>query len=458
MHRKALLLTCLLTLPALLGVSGDSSPAAPAPSEPGQVFSLTYMAAPADNPLKGFVPYAGTHSFPHSMEWFYIPLKDIQTDYNRFDWRKFDSQLDAIAARGHQAVFRIYLDYPDHAYGVPDFLSGVAKNAYTDNGNGKKATSYSPDYNDPKLQRAILSCIAALGARYDKDPRIAFITAGILGFWGEWHSYPHQDWNGSPAFMKQILDAYEHAFPNTLILAREPKSGVPMKRPRLGFHDDSFAYTTLAPTPWHFWPKVTAAGLQDCWQTAPIGGEIRPEVQGHIWDETPGTPAGQGYDLCVATTHASWMMAHGAFSNRMEPEQRQRAIAGAQSLGYSLFVSTASVDALTSTQALKGSVTLDNRGVAPFYYPWTVQMAALDAAGKLTAWPIEGDLRTVLPATPRTWAFQIPKHGLAPGSYTLLIGVMNPLRGGHPLKFANSTQDQHLQGWLSVGSFTVKIP
>jgi hypothetical protein len=29
--------------------------------------------------------------------------------------------------------------------------------------------------------------IAALGRRYDGDSRIGFITAGLLGGWGEWH-------------------------------------------------------------------------------------------------------------------------------------------------------------------------------------------------------------------------------------------------------------------------------
>lgn len=456
MLRQGLCSAGLLGLVTLLGCGGGSgNPAAPTPGQT-QVFTLSYQAAPTDNPLKGFMPYQGSYTFPHSLEWFYLPLNDLQTNFSTFNWSPLDSRLNAIAARGHQAVFRVYLDYPNSAYGVPGFLSGVSKNAYTDFGNGTSATSYSPDYSNADLQRALLNFIAALGARYDNDPRIGFITAGLLGFWGEWHTSPHSTWMANATFMGQVLDAFETAFPHTLILAREPKTGVNMNRPRLGFHDDSFAYSTLAPTTWHFWPNITAAGLQDCWKNRPIGGEVRPEVQGCLWEDTPCTPTGQGFDLCVTTTHASWMLNHRAFSSPLGAIQLQRATAGAQSLGYTLHVSKATLEPPNTAQALQGTVTLENRGVAPFYYPWTVQLAALDGAGQLSTWPMTWDLRTVLPGSPTTWTLNIPNHGLTSGTYTLLMGVPNPMAGGHALKFANTTQDQQRSGWLTLGTFTVK--
>jgi len=419
-------------------------------------FALSYAAAPADNPLKGFMPYQGSYTFPHSLEWFYLPLKDLQTGTSTFNWDPLEAHLAAIAGRGHQAVFRVYLDYPDVAYGVPSFLSAVPKHAYTDYGNGTDATSFSPDYSNADLQRAVLNFITALGARYDNDPRIAFITAGLLGFWGEWHTYPYDTWAPTPTFMNQVLDAYQSAFPHTPILAREPKDSVNMDRPRLGFHDDSFAYTTVGSTAWYFWPKIAAANLQDCWKNRPIGGEVRPEVQSCLWNDTPCTPSDQGFDLCVGTTHASWMLNHGAFTNAWGTTQLARATAGAQSLGYTLHVPRATLESPLAGKALQGTVTMENRGVAPFYYPWTVQMAVLDKAGNLSSWPLDWDLRTVLPGSPLTRTFQGPNSGLPAGDYTLLLGVPNPMAGGHPLKFANTTQDQHRVGWLTLGSFSVK--
>lgn len=419
-------------------------------TNPVQDFTLAYRAAPADNPLKGFMPYEGTYSFPHSLEWFHMPLKDVQTGYNTFDWTTLDARIAALAARGHQAVFSTYLDYPGSESGVPAFLSHVARNYY-DGG----APSYSPDYTNPDLQRAVLNYVAALGARYNNDPRVASINLGLLGFWGEWHTYPYNGWLDVPQFMTQVLDAYQSAFPDKLLTAREPKPALNFDRPRLGFGDGSFAYETLGPIGWHFWPKIVAAGLQDVWKTRAISGEVRPEVQGCIWDVPSCTPDGQGFDLAVSTTHASWMLNHGTFVGNLGAAQLQRATEAAQSLGYTLHVPRASVVLPAVGQPLQGTVSVENRGVAPFYYPWTVQVAVLDEAGTLKTWATNWDLRTVLPGTPSTWAFDLPNPGLAAGTYTLLIGVANPMAGGHPLKFANTTQDQHRNAWLTLGTFTV---
>jgi hypothetical protein len=437
-------------------MSADRSLTAEFETASGGVFSLGQGPAPADNPLKGFMPYSGSFTFPHSMEWFYIPMKDIQTDYTAFDWTRLDARLQAIAGRGHQAVFRIYLDYPNQPYGVPDFLAHVPKNAYTDAGNGRNATSYSPDYSNADLRRALGALIAALGARYDGDPRIGFIQVGLLGFWGEWHTFPNTSWMASPEVMTEVLDAYQAAFTHTLLMMREPKSGVDCDRPGLGFHDDSFAYTTIGTTSWHFWPRITAAGLDASWQDRPIGGEVRPEVQSCMWDDVPCTPAGQDFEACVDTTHASMMLNSGAFS--LTGTARDRAIVGAQRLGYALYVPSCQVtpSPLTSGGSLQVTVSIRNVGVAPFYYPWTVELGALSAAGALQTWTTSWDLRGV-PSGGATvqWTHVVPRHGLQAGSYTLLMRVVNPLGTGKAFRFANQSQDQHRAGWLSLGSIDV---
>lgn len=175
-----------LTVAAGVSVSAADEPTV----AHGKWVVQTYAVGPPDNPLKGLIPYQGAFAtFPHSMEWGYIPWKQLLQSEGVFSWEPLEVLLNDAASRGHQVAFRIYADYPNTTSALPNFLSGVARHGYTDHLNGQDAVSYAPDYDDPRLLRAMLATITALGARYDGDPRIAFITVGFIGFWGEWHTF-----------------------------------------------------------------------------------------------------------------------------------------------------------------------------------------------------------------------------------------------------------------------------
>jgi hypothetical protein len=90
-----------------------------------------------------------------------------------FDWSSLETLLNTVASRGHQTVFRVYLDYPGKSTGLPQYLldAGLATHNYTDYGNNGR--SVSPDYENPLLRQALTNFIAALGARYDGDPASA---------------------------------------------------------------------------------------------------------------------------------------------------------------------------------------------------------------------------------------------------------------------------------------------
>jgi hypothetical protein len=92
-------------------------------SEPIQR-TLEYAPAPVDNPLKGLVPYAGDWGdrFAHSMEFSYLPLSAVVKGERQYDWTELENLLDDIASRGHQAIFRIFLEYPGKSGAIPDYL------------------------------------------------------------------------------------------------------------------------------------------------------------------------------------------------------------------------------------------------------------------------------------------------------------------------------------------------
>jgi len=416
---------------------------------------LKYAPAPADNPLKGFVPFRGDHgedAFPHSLEWASLPLSAVMFGADQFHFEvQFEPVLDDIASRGHQAALRFVLDSPAHATGVPAFLleGGLKMSAYKEHGGG-----VSPDYHDEALLVALETFIAALGARYDGDPRIGYLTVGLLGFWGEWHTYPHADWFPGPEIQRRILSAYTRAFSKTSLLMRIPQPDAG-KWP-IGLHDDSFAYTTLGPDSWHFLPLITAAGAERLWRAQPIGGELRPEIQAVLRTNLPAEDSGyQDFAECVERTHASWLINHDLFerSAPLPPDESERALAAARSLGYELHVASATFrDSVRLGSDLKLKLSIVNRGVAPFYHDWPVRVAI---AGR--TFPTDWRLSTIFPEAkePTVWQTSITIAGnLHPGRYPLRLRVVNPLKKGHPLRFANA--DQQPDAWLNLGTVTLR--
>ena len=431
------------------------------------VFRPAYAPAPPDNPLKGFVPYAGQgRTFPHSLEFNYLSLAAVMMGPTNFNWAPMERLLDGIAAHGCQSVFRIYMEYPGKPSGVPDYLvaAGVKMRAWT-NANTQPfppALDHTPDYEDPRLRAALTNFIAALGARYDGDPRIGFITAGLLGTWGEWHCYPHSEWFASKTVQAEVMDAYEAAFKTTPVLLRYPAgekdyAHAPNARRSFGYHDDSFAWATLDTgrknEDWFYLTALRKAGpaALDRWKTAPIGGEIRPELWSCLWT-TNGCTKGQDFAQCVRETHASWLM-DSSTSHALAPEELERALAAARSLGYELQVVQATA-ALTG-RALEVSVTITNRGVAPFYGDWPVRLMAVNSAGGESVAELPFALNTLLPAATATQSVTLDLTKISSGEVTLLLGVPNPLKGGRPLRFANADQDRDRPGWLTLGKIVI---
>lgn len=449
----------LLSLALMMGCVAPPRPAMDMTNAASATRELAYSdEAPGldENPLRGFMPFAGDYpSFPHSLEWFYLPLRDIMTGPDDFDWRALDRQLDAIAARGHQAVFRIYVDYPKRPSGLPQFLldAGLATYPYTDSGN---TLSVSPDYRDPRLIAAFTRFIAALGARYDGDPRIAFITAGLYGFWGEWHVHRHPlpgepaGWQIAQADKDRMLRAWLGAFHRTLIQIRYGDSTLdPALKPAFGYHDDSFAWQTLGPRAHDFWPTIAAAGLANIWRQRPIGGEVYPQLQSSLWDAWPNT-VGQDVATAIATTHVSWLINSGVFKTPLSETQRRNALRADRQLGYRLYANQ--VTMRREGGRLQLTLTVENRGVAPFYYDWPVEIGWLDDHGRLLARQRTDWHLSQLQPGPDGMQHWRGEWALPPGARELALHVVNPLANGMPLRFANATQDARLPGWLSLGA------
>ncbi len=428
---------------------------------------LPQAATPADNPLKGLVPYADAdiERFPHSLEFDYVKLSDLMTGRDTFDWQPLEKRLDKISSRGCQAVLRIWIEYPGQKSGLPQFLrdEGVKVTGWTNTEEKPPKKNFTPDYEDQRLVAALEAFLAEFGKRYDGDPRLGYLTAGLLGEWGEWHNWPREELFASKATQQKVLDAYSKAFTKTPVLLRYPAGAdhdahtANSDRP-FGYHDDSFAWGTLdtgkKDDSWFYMPLLTAAGEEavNKWKTQPIGGEIRPEVWGQIFDEKPKHQQAQDFAECVRQTHATWLMDSGLFDKKANPERIQRAAAQVQRMGYDFHVQSAQIERRQPDRT-EVTVAVVNNGVAPFYYDWALELAALSESGEvLKTYPVDWKLTGILPSDkPHAWVATLSVKEIPENATKLALRAVHPLPAGKPLKFANADQDADAAGWLTLG-------
>ena len=431
-----------------------------------QRVELEYAFSPVANPLKGLVPYASDTNvhFPHTMEFNYLGFAELAKGYNQFDWNPLENLLNQIAGRGHQAVIRVYVEYPGKTNGIPKFLinDGLKVHKYLNTNTHPlpPESVETPDYEDKKLRTVLSNFIAAFGKKYDGDVRIGFITAGLLGTWGEWHTYPREELFASKLVQSEVMDAYATAFKVTPVLLRYPAGedtwGKASNATRpFGYHDDSFAWATLDTgkkgDEWFYMPALIQSGQPaiDKWKTYPIGGEIRPEAWGKVFDLDPGNNKIQDFRKCVEQTHASWLMDTGMFQKKPDKERKQRAEIEVRRMGYEFHVPV--IEVTRERSSLKLRLELENRGVAPFYYDWKAEYGLISKGKVIMTFPCSGKLTNLLPGDKRRiWNDVIDLADVPNEKYVVGLRVPNTLPNGRPLRFANATQDQHVDGWLSL--------
>lgn len=185
---------------------------------------LTPALLPPDralsNPLSGL--YAGYYQNPRTLAaepsgngapW---PAAALER-YARFSWHSLElagpgqynfAPIDAMLAalpKGVRLGFRIMAFNPQTASdtnvttgtdGYPvyaDLPADLETGAHgwllpVDPNDATQGRYFIPDWNDPVVLARISRLLAALGARYDGDPRFAWIDVGLYGSWGEWHT------------------------------------------------------------------------------------------------------------------------------------------------------------------------------------------------------------------------------------------------------------------------------
>lgn len=404
-------------------------------------------AGPLDNPLKGWCPYtdAGPIYQPYSMVFQYITWSELEPMENEFRFEDWEKSWEVEAGRDQHIIFRVIIDYPSKPSGLPDWLrsAGVKETDYQDYGGGK-----SPDYDDPRVIAGMERLIAALGERYNHHPRIAFIQLGLLGFWGEWHTYPRSELYASPETERRVIDAYRKAFPNKSLMVRYAR-GYAGQQDWIGFHDDMFPEDTDNGQDWSFLAGLRKAKRTENWRVGVVGGEMVPGKAGQ-W-------LGADFDTTrtmLDRSHFTWVGPYcPALAKPKDEAFQQRCEELVRKMGYEFQITEVTHPAqVQAGQSVRLSLQGKNLGVAPFYYPWSVEWALFDSTGKVvaihkTAW----DPRSWTPgpfAENAELVFDVP-----PGRYRLGLGVRDPWKNRPAVRFANDLPV--LGGWTMLSELRV---
>ncbi len=428
----------------LAGQTASSLAQIPPPGKRAAEHVVHFQSAPGplDNPLKGWCTYinSGAIHQPYSLVYQNASWKELEPREGEYKFSDWENKVwNTPLARGRHVIFRVYVDYPSKPSGIPDWLlsAGLKTRSYTDYGGGK-----SPDYDDPRLVAGLERLIAALGKRYDKDPRVAFVTLGTLGFWGEWHTYPHTDWFANASTQQRIVSAYHHAFPDKILMGRYA-GDVLGQQPWLGYHDDLIPADTLGPEDWKFLPKMRQSGRTENWKVAVIGGEMEPGAADR-W-------MGRDYPVTMTAineAHMSWI---GPYNPALAPNSSSVFLANSQAMVRRMGYQFALRDLHYSLQPIQNhkrrlSLTIhgENEGVAPFYYPWPIHLVLMNAAHQVVAEvPTNADIRRWLPGHfTLTAEIAVPAGS---GPYSLGLGVVDPMTKHPAVKFADSLPV--IRGW-----------
>lgn len=411
---------------------------------------LEYSPQTKPAPLKGLINDLDTND---TMEWRYLSLNKVMTGPNTFDWDRLEKMLDRSNKQRRTLIIRPILDNYSIYPATPSYLTNYPGATISI----QKQYQYLfyprggivPVYTNANVMSAMLDFIKAFGEKYDGDPRIAFIEVGLLGHWGEWYglnlkAYPH---TLAPMELKrQILEAYQQYFKKTKVMMRLPVKEL-IDIPT-GYHDDAFNFWKQQDL---LYRKQTNAGPEAVlrWRTCPIGARLHPELddEGKIKSMPPEFASTTNLLHLIKRDHISWIRLWRK-SEVASLELLGNLRECSSKMGYELYISHVESK---NNETLQLSVTITNTGVAPFYYPWQVEVGLWRDKKLQQTWPVDWDITKVIPGE-NSVTYQATLKGLTKKAQVgnILLRVVNPLEKGFVFRFANKTQDADLDGWVTL--------
>jgi hypothetical protein len=408
------------------------------------------------NPFKGFVPWIsiGNPVYDTKLQFATFGWRDLEPDKGSYNWAHLENNWGNIAQTGRRVGFRVAAEIPGSGQNdTPQWLidQGVEMRAYSIDG----MDGFAPDWDDSLFLAAHHDFIKALGERYDQDPRVAWIDIGSYGFWGEWHVWLNQHLAGTQATKLAILEDYFEAFPT--------------KKKVIAF-DDDFAtkYVTdhgggirndcLGTEDSNNWYLTSLNGIDPTlndriWKTAIITGEFCGSADGALEGTTDRFELNYNF---IQQTHWSYIGPAGGAIFPQDEQHRQNLDKLHKKLGYRFVLKRVDHEnSVASDSQLEVSITVENKGVAPFYYEWPLALYLITTEGEVAYQKIlDVDIKTWLPGTHTdAVTIDIPAD-LDSGTYDVKLAILDPDTELPGVMFANTERDS--AGRYKVSSLNVE--
>ncbi len=313
-------------------------------------------------PMTGIVMWEGSKNSTTDaiqLEYSYMRYGDVVKSRGEYDWTPVERKLEASAGRRHQAVLRFWDTYPGRPSAVPDYIKALPGYRDVVAASEGRDTGF-PDWAHPEYQRFVLEFYERFAARYDRDPRLAFLETGF-GLWAEYHVYSGPEVPGetfpSLEFQARFFRHLASVFRETPwmisqdahVAKRSPFASQPdLLTLAFGIFDDSFH---LAWNPGYNQTGWTFFG-RDRHLRSPAGGEIlfpNRERSDLVADRWPVEARNFGITFMIAEQWPRWI-----------GMDRIRELGLA--CGYRFRITTFEAGASASR------VTVENTGVAPIYH------------------------------------------------------------------------------------------
>ena len=326
-------------------------------------------AGPLRNPYKGWNTkwYDTPQPKYSSISALSLLWKDFEIREGVYDWEKMDKLMNDHGSAGSYININMFSDKLKASNNAPDYVYKKVKK-YSTTYKGAKYTI--TDCNDSYYLNNVINFLEAFYKRYKDNKRIHSFNLGFLGFYGEWSKWPFKSdqFSIKESSKIKLLEGFLDKRTVGFVGARytHEKLFKKFEGQALSFSDGYFR-------PDHKHQKQFVDNMGNYWKYGPIGGETPPDITDKDWNNMFNTGIGE---KVIRKGYYSNMK--GAFGHTEDNKYKNGFDKLARLMGYNFAMQEVRYPKqMENNKNVTVTIKGKNKGAAPFYYDWDVQLGLL---------------------------------------------------------------------------------